>query len=299
MKSLYLIHTGRSYLPELEAYKRFFGQAYTLNVVEKGTFPPGDYKSSVLWFFMGLYPNKYRADFIIHDYRSLSTGYFPRIKNQIKKTLNQRPDLRVFLNERGAREYNFNDKVPFVFIDMGIHEHLRPQVQGAKDKFLYDFCYVGDVFYKRQIDRLLESFSKTYSYRTLVLVGRYDPSIKEAFKANENILFLGKRTLRDTYKIISDSEFALCYLPNKYPYFFQTPTKLLEYAALGKKIIVNDVASNILTCTKYNINVEVVKGHDIPDGKSLKTLKDNSCFDSSCIAWEGIIKRSGVLDYLM
>lgn len=298
MRDICLIHPGNAYLPELEAYLRFFEKRCRITVSKQKDFPLRHEVGRVLWCVMGLYPRRYQADFLVHDYRSLSTGRFPRIKNHIKKIVNQKPNLRIFLNENVASEFDFNDGVPHVYIDMGIHSHLCPRMPAQHKGFRYEFCYVGSVSYEREIDRLIQQFVETYPHKTLMLIGAYDPRIKHAFRTAENILFKGRCSLEETYMTVSQCEFGLCYLPNRYPYYFQTPTKLLEYAALGKKIIMNDVVSNIATQKKYDINAHVVRDHELPDSSLLSDIKDNHDFKKERVDWNHVVENSGITNYL-
>lgn len=105
-------------------------------------------KDCILWYFMGFYNKKILSKLTIHDYRSLSTGSFAIIKDFLKRTLNLKPDLRVFLNEEVKENLNFNDEVPYFFINMGLPSTISTYVNLDVEPE-YDFIYVGAITYER------------------------------------------------------------------------------------------------------------------------------------------------------
>jgi hypothetical protein len=103
----------------------------------------------------------------------------------------------------------------------------------------YDFVYVGEVSKKRSIDRFLKAF-EAYPQHTLCLVGQTDKAIFERYKNFSNITFKGKVPYKDVANILPKATYGLNLIPIKYPYTVQTSTKLLEYLAMGLKVITTD-----------------------------------------------------------
>ena len=149
---VFFIHQGKAHLPEIIAYSKFFSskgfethEILYQNLMKMDT----DFlKDCILWYFMGFYNKKILSKLTIHDYRSLSTGSFAIIKDFLKRTLNLKPDLRVFLNEEVKENLNFNDEVPYFFINMGLPSTISTYVNLDVEPE-YDFIYVGAITYER------------------------------------------------------------------------------------------------------------------------------------------------------
>src|SRR6266702_1781205 len=153
-----------------------------------------------------------------------------------------------------------------------------------------------------------------HDYRSLSL-GRLawmKDGIKRAFNARPHLRvfqnermrdamgFLDRVPQADALRIVRRSEYAVCYFPYHRPHCFQTPTKLLEYAALGKKIICNDAPSNVLACAELDIR-SLVTGPSIFDGlppASRIAVEDNDPRSLRGLEWTSVIERSGVLAHL-
>ena len=112
------IHQQNAFLPELEAYHDFF----STRGIECLSITPSDINNTtadVHWHFMGT-ALKRTNSITIHEYTSASTPPFANIKDLAKKTLNSKPDYRLFLNRWVHARYQFRDNVPFGFRDMGV-----------------------------------------------------------------------------------------------------------------------------------------------------------------------------------
>ena len=78
------IHNHRAFLPELNAYQRFFQLQNIQTCIAK----PGEEEISeadVLWYFMGFHTKSNRFKLIIHEYASASVPPFRKIKDFLKK----------------------------------------------------------------------------------------------------------------------------------------------------------------------------------------------------------------------
>ena len=104
----------------------------------------------------------------------------------------------------------------------------------------YDFVYVGSMSKDRGIVNILEKFTQDLKNSSLLMIGEPDKSIYEAYKKYSNIVFTGKLKYQDVPKIASQAEYAINYIPDKYPYNLQTSTKLLEYIAMNLKVVTTD-----------------------------------------------------------
>ena len=158
MIKILLIRSTKAYLPEIDIYKEYLKDSFRVFIVnsdDKINFSDFD----IIWKFMGFdffdnfklntflknfinsrilthfyktknlliktsNKNNNISPFIIHEYASLSSGKFKKFKNFLKKNLNSRPNLRIFLNEKVKKEMNFSDNIPFLYRDMGIDKHF-------------------------------------------------------------------------------------------------------------------------------------------------------------------------------
>ena len=97
---------------------------------------------------------------------------------------------------------------------------------------------------------------------------------------------------------VQQSDIALCFIPNRYPYHLQTPTKLLEYAALGKRILANDLASTRNTAQRLGIRLRLMPGYEFPPNEELADLENNRGPDPRGVLWERVISGAGLERYL-
>ncbi|WP_144108615.1 glycosyltransferase [Paraburkholderia sp. BCC1886] len=305
MRKIFIMHPGNANYPEVTAYKNYF-QARGVDVVI-GTM--SEYKQLeqkehfLLWAIMGFYPNRLASDFVIHDYRSLSVGGLPAMKDFAKRFFNSQPNLRIFQNTRQQEIMGFGPGVPSVILPMGVPNWIfdvkEDDSQASKKA---NFCYIGEMSVERGFDRVLEAFVKKFSSRqiSLLLVGKPDPRIYQRFSKADNLIFTGPLPQRDALKHVAESEVAVCYFPYHRPHCYQTPTKLLEYAALGKKILCNDSPSNIQCCEEMGIN-SVITTANIFDGideDAMRDAKGNRRSDFENLMWDRVIERSNVASFL-
>jgi glycosyltransferase involved in cell wall biosynthesis len=290
-----LVHRGLANLPELGAYAAWFtGRGYPCTGIAPGALPPaGGLADTVLWRFMGIYPRHCQAAFVVHDYRSLSTGHLPHLKDALKRTLNPRPDLRVFLNPAVAAAMHFRDRVPQVFLDMGVPAAVAAFRVPVPPR--YDFVYVGDISRERDTEQLIECFLARYgTRRSLLLVGAWDAAIHARFAHRPNLHFTGRVPQPRVFELVQQCAIALCFIPDRYPYRLQTPTKLLEYAALGKPVIANELASTRATAGRLGLNVRLMPGFVLPPETELAGLPDNRHLDPAALSWERAIRTAGL-----
>lgn len=304
MMKILFVHQKRAHLPEIEAYRKFFTRfGYDAQEVTYEDLVKMDrdvLKNCILWYFMGFYPCLIRARIIIHDYRSLSTGCLPRIKDFLKKFLNHKPDLRIFLNEKVREILNFQDGVPSLLIDMGLPASIK-HFANLEISPSYDFVYVGAVTRERDIDKVVRNFLNTYGDRfTLLLVGDYEVSLKLQFKNQKNVVFWGRVAQEKVFELVKSSRYSLCVVPNRYPYYFQTPTKLLEYLALGARVVVNDnpMIMEILHKTGNLSSAYIMdREYRLPPLEWLERLQPAS-LNIDQYLWENILAQSGIADFL-
>jgi glycosyltransferase involved in cell wall biosynthesis len=257
---------------------------------------------------MGCYRALPPARFMIHDYRSLSVGRLASIKDRVKRVLNVRPDLRIFQNERMRDAMAFRDGVRSLLLPMGVPDWIFEPADADADTVATAktasgrFCYIGEMSRERGFHKVLAAYrdSQRDEADTLVLVGNPEPEIRAAFADTPGIRFVGRVPQRDALRIVRDSEYAVCFFPYHRPHCFQTPTKLLEYASLGKKIVCNDAPSNVRTAHELGIQCHVtgatIFDELFPLSRIRATSPDPAAMKS--LEWGRVIERSGVLAYI-
>lgn len=235
MKSLCFVHQSKAQLPELQAYTDYFRPRYQVEVSN----PAADLSGyDIVWFFMGFCRYQPRAgQFIVHEYASLSTPPLARVKDLIKRQLNARPDLRVFQNKTQSRLMRFNDAVPERFRDMGIASHFTQQLDAEKK---CDLIYAGSMDKSRRLEQALDIVLKLRPHASIWLVGQPSVYLQQRYQHYANIRFVGPVPNSQIPALLNQASFGLNYLPDVYPYHFQTSTKLLEYAACGLPVIGNN-----------------------------------------------------------
>ncbi|OPZ73618.1 MAG: hypothetical protein BWY82_01085 [Verrucomicrobia bacterium ADurb.Bin474] len=145
LPSLYLLDSLKAHLPEFSAYAAYFAGRYQVKRIPLSELSGQlDLRRSIVWQFMGLAWSSVPAGCVVHDYRSLSTGRLSRLKDWLKKKVNVKPDVRVFLNAMVRDEMGFEDGVPDVILDMGVPDWIS-EYSGIPESFDWEYCYVGAI----------------------------------------------------------------------------------------------------------------------------------------------------------
>jgi len=257
--NIYIEDTGKAYLPELYAYKKYFESHEIINLTTSSECQISN-NFDFIWKFMGMSIAKSKVP-EIHEYHSLSTGRIKNTKNKIKRLFNCKPVLRIFLNDLLENKMGFNDGVKSVTRPMGIDESFFNVNREKK----YDFLYCGSITKSRGIESLLDLFKDNNNY-SLLLVGYASEKLKKKFSMCNNITFLGRVPYNEVSNYASQATFGINYIPNIFPYNVQDSTKFLEYHALGLKVIT----------TKYKWVIDFQNKHN---GKYFYINDDLRLFD--------------------
>lgn len=237
MKTLCFVLPGKALLPEVQAYREYFSSNYQV-FVRHDTADVAQF--DIVWFFMGLpFYRARREQFIVHEFTSLSTPPYARLKDNIKRYLLPKPSLRVFQNEVQASILGFNDGAPQLFRDMGVSANF---MQPGGDRKSIDLVYAGSMARSRQLDRALDKIVLLKPDIRLDLYGIPESHLQRRYAAYSGIAFRGPVDYNDIPRLLRKAQFGLNYVPDCYPYNLQTSTKLLEYAACGLPVIGNRTA---------------------------------------------------------
>ena len=300
---IFILHPGKANYPEISAYKEHFKD---ICEVADGTMK--EYKrlenkeNIIAWCIMGFYPKKIIAKYIIHDYRSLSVGKFPRIKDAIKRFKNHKPDLRIFQNELIENAMKFRDDIASIYIPMGVPNWIF-ELDSDSSLAKGTFCYIGEISYERGIEKLIDAFIiNSRPDDTLIMVGTPETRIFEKFKGNKKIIFTGKLSQKQALQTVKNCTYTICTIPSRYPYCFQVPTKFLEYASLKKTIICNKSPSNYLACNEVECNVIFTDSNSIFSKNlflELSTLQEKNIPNQTLLSWPNVLKNSGIVELIM
>jgi glycosyltransferase involved in cell wall biosynthesis len=295
MKRLFFVHEGKAAYPEVDAYRRFFAPRFAGAWVRpEELWSLGDLSDAVLWYVMGFYPFPRKAGLVIHDYRSLSIKPFACVKDWAKRAFNTKPDLRIFQNDALRGVMGFADDVPSYLLPMGVPESvLKPCCAAATP---VDFCYCGALSRERRSARMIESFVRRFGRRkSFLLLGSAPPRLRARFTDYPNVIFSGRVSQEEVFAQLRAAACGVNYFPDHLPHLLQAPTKMLEYAALGRRILSNEHPMSRDLAARYGIASFWGSGgdmfRDVPEDLG---WPDNSALDPGPFLWPNVIAASGL-----
>ena len=303
MRKIYFIHEGKANYPSIKGYKVLWDGVFDMDECSfEEALNKSDLADSICWHMMGFYSKKLPCTYTIHDYRSLSIGTGRRIKDFIKYIRNAKPDLRV-IQPSILSELSFKDNIPHVLQDVGIADSIKDAIatKSSSGKYLYDFSYIGAMKTERKMELMIDSFLKHFGEtNTLTLVGYPNASLVNRYKKYKQIIFTGLKTQQEVFEYIEKSKVSVCYFPNHYPHVVQTPTKLLEAAAMGARILANRQSMNEEKCDEYGINVHWGDTKDMfTNIPANLDWQNNNGINITPMLWSTIVEKSGIIRYLM
>ena len=143
---IFIIHNGKANYPEIAAYREYFASEYEVLDGDLDAYQAIENKSNcIAWCIMGFFPNKIEAKQVIHDYRSLSVGRLPALKDQVKRIFNAKPNLRIFQNTIMEDAMAFNDGIGSCILPMGVPEYIFELAKEKSRKYLAKYCYIGEI----------------------------------------------------------------------------------------------------------------------------------------------------------
>jgi hypothetical protein len=295
------VHEGKAAYPDVRAYMEYFrGRFEVREAGPKEAAAMPDIGQAVCWHMMGVYPKRLPCALTVHDYRSLSVGRARRLKDKIKRLINVAPDIRVFQNDaiRAALGFARDDRT--LFLPMGVPEQFIAErhLETPTDR---DFIYIGSMLAERRCERMLDSFLKRFGDgRRFDLYGPRNPELETRFAGAENIRFHGLIDQRELPRVLKAARVGVAFFPDHYPHVLQTPTKLMEYGALGMRILANEHPQSRLTAQQYGLTCHWGSIDDlfatVPDELG---WEDNMTVDPAPMAWPAVIAASGIEQMIM
>ena len=227
IKSIAVEVTNNAFLPEAYAYRDYFiEKGFKCDFVNKGDPILLDYDCALL--FHGFHPfwKKY-PKFIIGEYHSLSTGRYNRVKDLVKRLINVRSNIYIFLNDDVRRKMWFSNKINYTTRSMGYSEKDFESFKNEEKKF--DVVYCGS--YRKGLWEVIKKLADLGL--SIAVVGPEIP-----FK-HELITSFGRKEPVEARRVISQAKYGLNYTPDIFPLNIQDSTKVIEYCAAGLGVITN------------------------------------------------------------
>ena len=278
-----------AYTPEAYAYEKYL-KAMGYEVQLDYNLDPNN---DINIHFMGTRPfwksNKGRA-LEIHEYQSLSTPPYAKLKNYSKRIINKKPVGRIFLNNFVHQDLHFNDNIPYIYRDMGVDQAL---FQNPLQNPLYDVIYCGSITGRIGLVETLLKLAKDYR---IIVVGKITEEEKKLLQVN-NITLMGPVNRDQLPEIYKNARFGLNYTPDIYPYNVQTSTKTLEYLASGLGVISNKYKWSEFFFSQLNYQ-PIWLGDNIELNVKNFVCEEKILPEMNCFSWENILRNSNLNDFL-
>jgi len=193
---------------------------------------------SVVWWFCGRVPlresHRLRGAFQIHEYASASIPPYAWLKDQVKHWTQPRPDYRIYQNGWVRERMGFADGVPHALRDMGVAEYFfdAPSHTPAPE---FDLVYLGEMPRLLAFIPVLQAIHA--AGRSLLLVG--DVPAELQMHLPPNVTCSGRVDHAQVPHHLRRARFGLNLVPNATPFQQQTSTKVLEYCAVGLRMVSN------------------------------------------------------------
>ncbi|WP_414043554.1 hypothetical protein [Macrococcus animalis] len=294
MIKIAILHEGKAYMPEIDAYASYLNDSgeFIVDVVSKSNQITDEY--DIVWKVMGLDRNRSEKQALIHEYNTITVGKNAKVKDFLKKLLNTKPDGRIFQNKKVHQVFNFKDNQPFIYRDMGISKQYFIQGDVKKE---YDFVYIGTMDPSRELNKMLEMFKKN-SDLSIILIGTPDPGLEKEFGNLPNVHFVGRVPYEELPLTAAKARFGMNYIPDVFPFNKQTSTKLLEYCALNLNVVT--------TSYEWVNNFESVnngKFFKLNSDLSNLTREELEAFnfvtpDLSHLEWNNLLKEAELIPFI-
>lgn len=274
-----------AYTPEAYAYEKYLKQRGHEVQLDYELDPNND----INIYFMGTCPfwkKKEGSAIEIHEYQSLSTPPYARLKNLTKKIINRKPNGRIFLNEFVHNDLNFTDRISYIYRDMGVDETL---FQRPSEKPIYDIVYCGSISGRNGLIEVLIKLAVNYK---IVVVGRVN-DVEKLSLQHKNITLLGPIARENLPEIYRNARYGLNYTPDIYPFNIQTSTKTLEYLASGLLVISNRYKWIKNFCDQRYISI-------VPfEELNLSLISADPNFDLEKYLWENLLNSCNFERFLL
>ncbi|MCL6415807.1 hypothetical protein MIB92_09095 [Aestuariirhabdus sp. Z084] len=225
-----IVKGDRAFLPEAEAYADFL-DSNGISVKVYRCFQLADKECQVVICFMGFLPFWVRkSSRLIVEYHSLSVGKMGRLKDVLKRLLNVRGDYRFFLNSTVREKLWFSEENctyrPMGYVQKYVDEYRN-------EKKIFDFVYSGKLNRVGVVDAI--AFISRLGF-SVAVVGDSESEVYPEWK-DLCIKRFGIIELSESYRVMASAKYGLNFMPDEFPLNVQDSTKLIEYCALGLRVV--------------------------------------------------------------
>jgi glycosyltransferase involved in cell wall biosynthesis len=300
-RMMVFVHEGKAAYPDVRAYMTYFGDRYHVrecSFMEAAALP--GIERAVCWHMMGFYSNRVPCAISIHDYRSLSVGRGRRLKDIAKRLLNADPDIRLFQNDAIRRALRFESDQRTRFLAMGVPSQFIAERE-RHEPVETDFIYIGSMLPERGCERMLDSFLRRFgNSRRFDLYGPRNSTLEARYAGETNIIFHGLIDQAELPRVLKGARVGVAFFPDHYPHVLQTPTKLMEYGALGMRILANEHPQSRITARDFGLHCLWGSIDDLfADVPETLNWESNAGVDPAQMAWPAVIAASGIEELLV
>lgn len=298
MKKIALIHRGTAYKPEALAYQTYFSRlGFGVDILNSWPRPLRR-QYDIEWHFTGMdLSEKSENRLVLHEYTCASNPPAAQLKNWVKTRINQQPHARIFGSRKVEEQFPFSDELPVFFRDAGVAPAFfvasPPQLSPT-----YDLVYCGTMDRVRQIDSFVTAFIRQLPGRKLLMIGSVPPRFARKYQETPGIYFTGRIPYEQVPEYLKQARYGVNFIPPVPPLNTQRPLKLIEYCALGLKIITTDYPYVNQFEEQRQARFFKLK----PDFSNLtwEALESFSYRtpEVTDLSWDAEIKRSGIEDFI-
>ena len=237
---IHFVHLGDAYLPELQAYTSFVQSlGHNAQIHKNLNTVPSD--AAVLWSICGQLNSKLAqhcpSAIHIHEYASASVPPLAWFKDQVKRWRHPIPNYRIFQNAWVQQRMGFTDRVPYEYRDMGISPYFF-DAPASKATPEFDFVYLGEMRRLQYFISLLNALA--YLGRSVLLIGQIPEEVLPLIRHYTNLTIIGDVLHTEVPAQLRRAHYGLNLVPPQSPYSQQTSTKLIEYCAVGLRVVTTD-----------------------------------------------------------
>ena len=226
MKVLF-VHHGRSFLPELPAYRECLEEAgHGTDVSMEPMSAALCSRYDLIFRFGGVLreiPGSTTPE--VHEYHSASTTRLPRLKNFIKSVVAKRPAGRVFLSPFVRRQYFFNDNAPEIYRDMGA-SRVFIDCWNPDSRKQYDLTYCGSIAGRPTVVAALCRLGRLGL--RVSIAGRATAAQAQTLLEAPNPFFAGELEASPAPSFLADDRAGQNLSPNLYPFREQASTNVID-----------------------------------------------------------------------
>ena len=287
-----IYETGKAWLPEISAYGDYFeAKGCAVEIVPPQARPT--VAPDVEWRFPGtgcgrLFPNSV----LVHDYPSPSVSRFGPFRDRIKRFVNAKPDLRLFLDERGERSFGFRDGVPVLHRPMGVHRSFFDAAKNAlpTEERPYDFVYIGKFAGRSDAKEAIQALSRSPERWKILVIG----IAPEDEAPLQGVTFQPPVPYAEVPRLATQARYGLVLTQRCLPHNDQDSTKCLEYAAAGLGLIAFDGPWIRRFAAQRNANIFFLE-EGLPTRKTLEQWNCDSV-DVSDLEWNRLLDSARLFE---